>query len=605
MSAVAATIALPTAAAVILVAFRSPLARRLVALPSAERWHERPTPLIGGLGLVAGLLAGVAAALALGVLEPSSQLFGVLAGCGILFVAGLYDDAFAVRPAAKIAAQLTAAGVVVASGVRIEIVESDAIGLAIALVWFVGMTNAFNLLDNMNGLAATLAAIAAGYFAIDAAWVHPNATVLVLSLSLLFACLGFLPFNLGGRRTAFMGDSGSQVLGFALAALGILSTWAVAGSAVATVLVPIVVLGVPILDTGLVTVTRLLDRRPIHLGGRDHTSHRLVYRGLSERTAVVVLALIAIALGGTSLAYGMLDSLGFTLVGVLVTFAILVQFVSYLAEVERRGPRAAQELARRPLVQRVLVSPRRLLEVLLDFALVSAAFVGAYLLEVGPGGTPFQQDLLMLSLPAVVAARYLGFVLFGLYRRIWRYAGARDAAAIVGAVGVSEVAAMAPVLALDELGDFPLTVFVVDFLLCSVFVGGSRFAEHAVGGVLAVLHERSRIRRTLIVGAGRAGRSLLRELRETPGEQVVGFVDDDVTLRGRRLQGALVLGGCYEVEQIVRRTRPDAVLVTIPHAPLETLDAVVRACARADVPCRFVRRQLDLDPEVVLGAVAE
>jgi FlaA1/EpsC-like NDP-sugar epimerase len=111
--------------------------------------------------------------------------------------------------------------------------------------------------------------------------------------------------------------------------------------------------------------------------------------------------------------------------------------------------------------------------------------------------------------------------------------------------------------------------------------------------------------RTLIVGAGRAGRSLLRELRETPGEHVVGFVDDDSRLRGRRLQGVPVLGGAHELERILSAAGPETVLVTIPDAPRERLDLVVEGCARAQVPCRFVRRETDLDPRVVLGAASK
>jgi FlaA1/EpsC-like NDP-sugar epimerase len=112
-------------------------------------------------------------------------------------------------------------------------------------------------------------------------------------------------------------------------------------------------------------------------------------------------------------------------------------------------------------------------------------------------------------------------------------------------------------------------------------------------------------RRTLIVGAGRGGRSLLRELRETPGELVVGFVDDDPRLMRRRLQGVPVLGGTREIERIIERARPDTVLVTIPDAPRERLGGVIDACARAEVPCRFVRRERDLDPRVILGAAAD
>nr|MDQ4030399.1 NAD-binding protein [Actinomycetota bacterium] len=112
-------------------------------------------------------------------------------------------------------------------------------------------------------------------------------------------------------------------------------------------------------------------------------------------------------------------------------------------------------------------------------------------------------------------------------------------------------------------------------------------------------------RRTLIVGAGRAGRSLLRELRESPEERVVGFVDDEPRLRGRSLLGVRVLGGTTDLPRILAAARLDTVLVTIPAAPRERLDAIVRACADADVPCRFVRRELDLDPSAVLGAAVK
>src|SRR4029450_5823622 len=199
----------------------------------------------------------------------------------------------------------------------------------------------------MEGLAATLAAIASAFFAIDAVTVHPNDTVLVLSLGLGLACVGFLPFNLrpGRSGAAFMGDSGSQAIGFALASLGLLASWNVAGTTVATLLLPILLLAVPTLATALVTVVRLLEGRPVSQGGRDHTSHRIVYRGLSERRALVLLALVSAALGATSLTYTVLDDTWIATVGVLLSFALLVQFASVIGEVERR-PDSATRLGR-------------------------------------------------------------------------------------------------------------------------------------------------------------------------------------------------------------------------------------------------------------------
>ncbi len=601
MSELAVLVAFPTAAAVIWLTLRTRLARRLVTEPTGERWSATATPSFGGVGIAAGLATGVLLALAVGALDASSELWGILGGCALLLLAGAVDDVRALPPLAKLGTQLAAAALALAGGLSVEIVENDVLALVLAVVWLVGVTNAFNLLDNMDGLAASLAAIAAAYFAIDAATVHPNDTVLVLALALGLACAGFLPFNIRPGRPAavFMGDSGSQVLGFTLAALGLYASWSVAGTTVATLLLPILVLAVPILDTSLVTVVRLLEGRPVSRGGRDHTSLRIVSRGVSERRAVLLLALVSAALGATSLTYTVLDDAWIAAVGVLVTFALLVQFASFIAEVDR-APETGSRFMRRFIVHR-----QRLVEVLVDFALISAAFGGAFLLRLDGSGTENQRHILAVSLPILLAARYAAFIPLGLYRGVWRYASASDALRVVIAVAVSEVVAVAVLAATRSFGDFPLDIFVIDAILCLLLVGASRFGERALARTFHNLWTRGDRRRTLIVGAGRAGRSLLRELRESPEERVVGFVDDEPRLRGRSLLGVRVLGGTADLPRILAAARLDTVLVTIPAAPRDRLDAIVRACADADVPCRFVRRELDLDPTAVLGAAVK
>ena len=604
MKALAAIAAFPAAAAAIWVLLRSPLAARLAAAPREDRWHERTTPMLGGIGIFVGILAGFWVAVGADAAPASRELLAILGGCGILFVAGLLDDLFSLGPLPKLAAQLAAAGLVIGNGLTISgLISNDLLAGTVALIWLVGMTNAFNLLDNMDGLAATLAGIAALFFAVDALTVHENDAVLALALALALACAGFLPFNLRPRKSAavFMGDSGSQVLGFALAALGLSASWKVAGTTVATLLLPILVLAVPILDTTLVTVVRLLDGRPVYQGGRDHTSHRLVYHGLSEKRAVVLLAVISAALGATSLFYAVLDNAWVTLIGVLLTFALLVQFASVLSDVER----APGLVRNRGWLRTFVANPRRLVESLVDFALVTAAFAAAYYLRVQGSGTAYDRHIFLVSLAVLLAVRYAAFIPFGLYRGVWRYAGARDAASIVAAVVVSEVVAYLILDATQVWGPFPRSIFIIDALVCTVLVGASRFWERAFVRAVSSLTGRGGRRRTLIVGAGRGGRSLLRELRETPGEQVVGFVDDDPRLARRRLQGVPVLGGLMEIEPILSRARPDSVLVTIPDAPHERLGLVIDACTLADVPCRFVRRETDLDPRVVLGATVD
>ena len=602
MDAIVAVAAFPVTVAVLWLLLRSPAAGRLVALPSGERWHKQPTPTFGGVGIFAGFVGGILLALAVGAVEWSGEFGGILAGVTVVFVAGLVDDLHHLSPIAKLSAQIAAAVIVLASGLNVEIVGNEVLAWAIGLLWLVGITNAFNLLDNMDGLAATLSVVSCGYFAIDAFTEHDNTTVLVLALALGLACAGFLPFNLRPQRGAavFMGDSGSMVLGFGLASLALASSWTVAGTTVATILLPLLVLAIPILDTTLVTIARLLEKRPVTQGGRDHTSHRLVYYGLSEAKAVLLLAIVSSAIGATALAYNVLDNSRLTAIGVLVTFVLLVQFGSFLSDLEERSRRGIE--GPQPSLWRALVfEPRRLLEVFVDFVLICGSFLAAYLLAVDGMGTDFERSVFLSALPILLASRYVLFVALGVYRRVWRFATARDVVPIAAGCIVSSVAAAVILVALRPIGSFPaLEIFVVDAILCTLLVGASRLT-------LRLLPEaqvrRRHGRRVLIAGAGRAGRGLARELRESHEARVVGFLDDNPRVRRRRILGISVVGSLDETERAIASTRAEEVLVTIPGAAQDRIDAVVQASETAGIPCRIVRRHVEFStPEPVEAA---
>jgi len=602
VNAIVAIAALSVSAAVLWLLLRSPVGARLVAIPSDERWHAEATPTFGGVGIFAGFAAGVLVALATGVIEWSSELGGILAGVTIVFVAGLVDDLRHLSPIAKLAAQIAAAIVVLASGLDVEIVGNDVLAWGIGLLWLVGITNAFNLLDNMDGLAATLAVVSCAYFAVDALTEHENETVLALALALGLACAGFLPFNLRPRRGAaiFMGDSGSLVIGFGLASLALAASWTVAGTTVATVLLPLLVLAIPILDTTLVTIARLVEKRPVTQGGRDHTSHRLVYYGLSETKAVLLLAIVASAIGATALAYNVLDNGRLTAIGVLVTFVLLVQFGSFLSDLEARSRRGVE--GPEPSLWRALIfEPRRLVEVFADFVLICASFLAAYVLAVGGTGTEYERSVYLSALPILLAARYVLFVALGVYRRVWRYATARDVVPIVVGCFGSALAAYLILVALRPIGSFPAAqIFLIDALLCTALVGASRLTLRLFPETLGHRGDRKRV---LIVGAGRAGRSLARELREGRDERVVGFLDDNPRVRRRRILGVSVVGSLDEADRAIVTTRADEVLVTIPAAAADRLVAVTRAAEHAGIPCRTVRRQVELSaPESVEAA---
>jgi UDP-GlcNAc:undecaprenyl-phosphate/decaprenyl-phosphate GlcNAc-1-phosphate transferase len=592
VSTVAALAAFPATLLAVWGLLHSRLSRGLERTPAQGRWRSASTPLVGGVAIYLGLTAGLWLAVVAGPLDATKQLVGIFAGASLLFLAGLADDVWSVPPVAKIAAQLAGAAIVMSTGTSVQIVSSHWLAIPIGVLWLVGMTNAFNLLDNMDGLAGSLAVISAIFFASSAAIQGDSRLVLVTSLALALAVGGFLPFNLrpGRRALTWMGDSGSQLIGFTLAALGLASSYTVASSTVATLVLPVLVLAVPILDTTLVTIVRLLDGRPVSQGGSDHSSHRLVSLGVSETGAVVLLALVSAALGATSLAYEAFGSGRIAALGVLVTFALLVQFGSFLADVDRGR------------ANRTYIYTRRIAEVAVDGALIAASFLAAYLLRFDGIGTPNQRHFFLLSLPVLLFCRYVALLLLGMYAGVWRYASARDALRALTACVVSAIGALGiVVLTQGNLGDFSRNVFVIDAVICSVAITAARFAERAIVHAIELARHREG-RRVLIVGAGRTGRSMLRELRETSGERVVGFVDDDPGLRGRRLNGVRVIGGTANIEPALERARPDMVFVTIPHAPKDRLDAIVRACEGREIACRFVQRDTDVDPRVILGA---
>ncbi|HZO50808.1 MAG TPA: hypothetical protein VFB26_11730 [Gaiellaceae bacterium] len=604
MSAAIAIAAAPVAYLVLRALLRSTAGGRLVAHPSGERWHDRPTPVFGGIGIFAGFALGALLAVATGAADGTGELWGILGGCALLFAAGLLDDLRHLTPLAKLAAQLAAAAIAIASGLRVEVVGNDAVAVAIALLWLVGITNAFNLLDNMDGLAASLAAISCATFAVDAATEHPNRGVLVLALALGGACVGFLPLNLrpGRRAAVFMGDSGSQLLGFALASFALASSWKVAGATLATMVLPLLVLAIPILDTTLVTVVRLLERRPVSQGGKDHASHRLVYYGLSETKAVALLSLLAVALGGTGLAYNVLGNARVTVVGVLVTVVLLVQFASLLTDLEERSRRGVE--ARVPSVLRALWEPRRLAEVLVDFGLMCASFLVCYALLTDGLGSDAQRGVFLQALPIVLALRYVSFVAAGIYRRVWRFAGAHDLIAIGAACAVSALVALGVVRLLVPFDGFDWKTFPLDGVVCAVLVAGSRLALRLRPHALAARRGDPR-RRVLLVGAGRSGRSLARELREDPGVRLVGFLDDNPDVRRRRVAGVVVLGALDEAAAVLASAQPDEVLVTIPNVAAERLGGVTAACTAAGVACRLVQRHTETAVPTLAEAGAE
>lgn len=276
----------------------TPLARRLalhagvVDAPNARKIHVAPVPLLGGAAIYA---AFVIALIALGDRFYVRELVGILLGATLVSLFGLADDHWGMSAYLKLGGQLVAAVVLILGGTQVQLFEQRWLNWAITLVWVVGITNALNLLDNMDGLSGGVTTVAAAFFLLLAA-MSGQYLVGAMAAALIGACIGFLRYNLN-PATIFMGDTGSLFLGFLLAALGIKLRFP-SNVPWITWLVPVCVLTLPIFDTTLVFVSRLRrGLNPLTAAGTDHLSHRLVALGLTRREAVLTCYLISGACG--------------------------------------------------------------------------------------------------------------------------------------------------------------------------------------------------------------------------------------------------------------------------------------------------------------------
>ncbi len=292
------TIFLIFASALLFAVGGTPVVRRvaltlgIIDQPSARKVHTKAMPLLGGVAIYG---AFVAALLIFGQQFYVEQLIGILLGATWVSFLGVVDDWRGVRPYVKLAGQAVGALILIATGVQVEFLHNPVLNAAVTIFWVVGITNALNLLDNMDGLSGGVAAIAAAWFGLLAV---SNGQVLVSSMSvaLLGAALGFLIYNFN-PASIFMGDVGALFLGFLLASVGIKLRF-LGNSDDITWMIPILVLGVPIFDTTLVFISRLRrGLNPLTTPGRDHLSHRLVKLGLTPRRAVLVIYAIGGVLG--------------------------------------------------------------------------------------------------------------------------------------------------------------------------------------------------------------------------------------------------------------------------------------------------------------------
>jgi UDP-GlcNAc:undecaprenyl-phosphate GlcNAc-1-phosphate transferase len=529
-----------------------------VSQPRADRWHRSPTPTLGGIGIFTAF--GFTILLIGGLGGWLGELrWSLLAGSALMFALGLLDDLRRLTPPAKLVIQVLAAAVVIFFGRVIDFFPWGFANVILTFFWLVGITNAINLLDNMDGLAGGVAFIAAAFLSYFF-WGTGSEALLLISLALAGGLLGFLVFNFPPAKI-FMGDSGSLFLGFTLAALAVAHRPR-ASDVFSVMGVPILLFLLPILDTTLVTITRLLRGQSPAQGGTDHTSHRLIAFGLSERQAVLILYGIGILSGITG---AVLEALNYDLSLVLIPILLisLSLLTAYLGRLKVVSSTAfvPGNITR---IMADLTYKRRLLEMILDFFLIGVSYYLAFWTQIGFQMNDLELELFLKTSPIALAGAYVAFFIFGVYRGFWRYVGVEDlllfARASLGAVILTAV----PALTLYSTDLYSPVIFFLYAVFLFLALAASRSSFRILDRIYGRRQTQLGKIKVLIYGAEDAGEIALRWILLNPGFGYwpVGFLDDDPFKWGRRIHGFDVLGGRHQIEAILANTGCAGLILT-------------------------------------------
>jgi UDP-GlcNAc:undecaprenyl-phosphate GlcNAc-1-phosphate transferase len=550
------------------------IAKRMgwLALPRQDRWHKKPVALYGGLGFFPAFFLGATFIIIkneairsniwvnIKLLPQDSLLaLALLFGSLLMFLIGLVDDFKDLHPATKLMGQFVAASLFIFAGGFFSITGIRLIDFLFTYIWFVGITNATNMLDNMDGLSSGVTIVSVFILIllmlnIKSGFAAPNMLAFPLGVAFSAALCGFWIYN-RPPASIFMGDSGSLFMGFALAGLALpssLNDFFVSGARGAFLgplfafLIPVTVLSVPIFDTTLVTLSRLWRGQSPAKGGRDHSSHRLVYLGLSEKRVVWISYCLATAGGVVALLLNNLQSQSLPLFGIFFLSLILAGI--YLARIKVRSTPAGESRPNWTLLITNLLHKQEAATIIFDMILVVICFYAAYLLRFDFNFSGDMEKALFQSIPIVISSTLIINFLAGTYRNRWHLFSVADLPTyLISSVGATVLSiALVTVINRFETG-YSRSAFIIFGLLLFLAQIGSRLSFRFFDVVLlrngGIRNSASR-KPILIYGAGKAGKLLFEEILDNSEMQnfyVMGFIDDKPELAKKILCGAIIL----------------------------------------------------------------
>jgi UDP-GlcNAc:undecaprenyl-phosphate GlcNAc-1-phosphate transferase len=547
-------------------------------MPATDRWHRKPTPLLGGVSIAGGTIAAVVA------FASWDRSVSLMVGAGLAaLVLGLVDDRVSLGPTAKLVGSL-------AIGAAVVYVCSSAAGVAaspaailLAVVWFAGVVHAFNLLDNMDGLAAGVGAISAVTTALVLVDADHGGAVAVLA-ALAGALTGFLPWNSHPARM-FMGDGGSLFIGAILSAASLISWLGPSGKPSMSSLAILIPFIVPVSEVVFVSSLRWLAGRNPARGGIDHPSHRLVAMGLSERRAVLFLYAITAVCAGAGLWVATSGGTALPFAAVLVVGVALGAV--YLARVPTYQGEDFTALQRVPYghVLRTAFLRSHAVQVLLDLVLIAVCYYAAYRLRFEGEALDIFLPSFAASLPIVLVCKPVAHYAAGLYGRSWASFGVGDIPAVIRAVALGSTTSVLAATYLYRFERFSRGVFVIDAALLLLAILGSRLSFRIMAH--AAVLQSVRARRVLICGTGERGRLLAREMLANAAWHMkpVGFVAA-AAIDEHSLLGVRVAGTFDDLPAVIRRLRVDEVVFSGDNADAPQWPRALGICREAGVSAR-------------------
>lgn len=554
-----------------------------IDLPNERKIHQHPIPRLGGIAVCIGFLLSLLVLLHVSPIKHISSPLVALQGVSfivalmIVFFVGVSDDIRSINPGKKFLAQAIAATVVFIGGFRISTVTSFLthepltlgwLEFPVTVLWIVGITNAFNLIDGLDGLASGVGIMAALSMSAISYFSGEIGTALV-ALALAGAITGFLRYNFHPAKI-FLGDSGSLLIGFTLAVLSISTS--TKGSTAFAIVISMLALGVPIMDTVLAMLRRLLvsflpDQKKrsgifsklhsMFLPDKRHIHHQLIAMGFSHQKVVLLLYLVSFIFGAGAFAVTILNNLWASLVLAVLALAM----VAGIRQLKYKEMAFLSNGMLLPLYEWP-VTHQRMFQAFLDVAFSAIAFVLTYNLT-QTSNEPLKRAMDLVPLVTLVCGTQLAiFSLSGLYKRVYRYAEIGDVLKIVKTT-VFAVAATGIILAVvsQKMIHMNIAVHVTDFYLLTSLVVGSRISYHVLNFLFR--KKNSAGRGVVIYGARMNGILTLQYILHNENLHLhpVGFLDDDPSLEGKTVSGYPVFGGHWKLRAILRKHNIEEILI--------------------------------------------